>query len=106
MANETYCDFCGAELAAGREFVYQYESLNFVDDEEILRLIRSSGAYYGEPLRLCNHCNNSVLRNEREQKQEAQEEAENRKRARALFLGGLAIVAVFAWLAWYLEWFA
>jgi hypothetical protein len=60
---KTYCDFCESELEDKREFIYQLESLSFVDDEELLEAIRRVPAYHGEPLRICERCNNSIQKN-------------------------------------------
>jgi hypothetical protein len=63
MSDYTTCNFCGAEINAGREFIYQLESLQFCDDEAVLEWIRNSSTYQGEPLRLCRKCNDGVAKN-------------------------------------------
>lgn len=102
MVGQTYCDFCGVELEPGREFVYQYESLNFVDDETILAAIRNSGAYYGEPLRLCTGCNDSIQRNKRDLDLEYEEYLERARVARTLFKIAFAIIGLIVLISWLL----
>jgi hypothetical protein len=102
MPDQTFCDFCGSALEPGREFVYQYESLKIIDDEVVLAAIRNSGAYYGEPLRVCNRCNNGIQQNLRDQEREDQEDLERAKRARRLIFIGMTIAGIVILASWIL----
>jgi hypothetical protein len=88
---KTYCDFCRRELEGKREFIYQMESLNFVDDEALLEAIRNVPAYHGEPLRICGTCNDSVQKNNVELQHEA-DEFEAKIRDPKRYWGTLAFV--------------
>lgn len=94
MLGRTYCDFCNAEMELGREFVYQFESLNFLDDESELERIRLNEDYHGEPLRLCNACSQGVERNRREQIAEKSDDDRRARAASIIFTVGLTLTAL------------
>jgi hypothetical protein len=103
MHQQTYCDFCGSILEPGREFVYQFESLKFLDDEATLAAMRNSELYYGEPLRLCSSCNESVERNKKELEEEAQADRRITRLAQTLLVIGLLATLLGAMLLWLLK---
>jgi predicted nucleic acid-binding Zn ribbon protein len=71
MSKTTTCTYCGTSIDAGREFVYQFESLQFCENEQVLDQIQNSSLYYGEPLRLCKGCSQSVDTNHAEVEEES-----------------------------------
>jgi hypothetical protein len=92
VKEKTYCSHCGAELDLGQEFIYQVESMQFVDDPILLELIRRLPDYHGEPLRLCKECRDSIAASQIEIA-DAEREAERiQKRARWMCLATLLLV--------------
>ena len=92
------CDYCEAELEPSREFIYEMESQNFVDDEEWLEEIRRVPAYHGEPLRICKQCQASIDRNDADLQSDVPEEDYEQRGAFRLLafvviLGALGIIA-------------
>lgn len=105
MPKDTYCDYCGEQLTAGREFVYQFESLKFLDDDSLRKLkhlddetllesIRTSPDYLGEPLRLCQRCNTEIEANRREVEREAVSRARQDEIAKWVGVVGAVIGAL------------
>ena len=113
MIKDTYCDYCGTQLTAGREFVYQFESLKFLgddslrklrqdmDEETLLESIRISPDYLGEPLRVCQRCSAEIEANRQAMDEINQNEARQRRGEQIVYAVG-AIVAVamlvFIWI--------
>jgi hypothetical protein len=64
---KTRCNFCGAQLESSREFIFQFESLQY--DPRTLAYIRRMPGYRGEPLRLCKKCNDGIEQNNLERKE-------------------------------------
>jgi hypothetical protein len=62
---------CRTELAAVHEFVYQVESLDFLDDPVALEILRRLPTNHGEPLRLCGDCRGSIEANACDQEDDA-----------------------------------
>lgn len=85
----TYCNFCNSELEPGREFIYQMESLNFLNDERLLEAIHNMPEYVGEPLRICKLCHASFEQNRRELEEE--QETHQREQRISLLVIGVAI---------------
>lgn len=87
MNSTTHCDFCGAALDLGQEFVFQVESLRFVDDPVLLEHIRNLPQYHqGEPLRLCGQCRAGVEQNQRDIEEEERLSEIGRRRTLLLYL--------------------
>jgi hypothetical protein len=63
MVAKTHCQYCGAELDQGREFVFLVEAQEF--DEQVLpwEMVQASPDYLGEPLRVCQDCQASINQN-------------------------------------------
>ncbi|WP_425615206.1 hypothetical protein NA78x_005106 [Anatilimnocola sp. NA78] len=92
MGDEQLCHYCGDPLDAGRQFAYEFESIKFVDDEETLEAMRSSPDYYGEPLRLCKVCHDSIAKNQQDLDEEVLR-AERDRRFFQILWGTLAMIA-------------
>jgi hypothetical protein len=92
----THCDFCGADLDLGREFVYQVESIEFESNPMVLEVIRRLPDYYGEPLRFCRKCHDSVDCNRRDQDDEEQLRAPIDRASDRLLRWGLWVAAALA----------
>lgn len=93
---KAYCDYCEAELEPSREFIYEMDSQNFVDDEEWLEAIRSVPAYHGEPLRVCKKCYESIQRNKTEMNSDLAEDDYEQWAAFRWIAGAFAVIA--AWI--------
>ena len=65
----TRCNFCEAPLESSREFIFQFESLQY--DPRTLAYMRRMPGYRGEPLRLCKKCNDGIEENKRTLQEEA-----------------------------------
>jgi len=98
---KTYCNFCHTELEPSREFIDQFESLEFIEDEGLWGFVRNMATYEGEPLRLCKLCSDSVNENLANQKQDQ----ENEKYVNRLSFGILAIGMLFIFLFKLIIWF-
>jgi len=101
MSKNTTCNFCGASIDAGREFVYQFESLQFCENEEILDQIQESSLYYGEPLRLCKGCSGSVEKNLADSEEESRVIAAQTRFAQKVCIA-IAIIIITIYAAMYL----
>ena len=93
---QTRCDFCGAALEPSREFIYQFESLKFCDNEDVLNLIRRMPKYQGEPLRICKECNEGIQQNDREREEEAADAQRRQRFVRKVLSIGAVLLAVAA----------
>jgi predicted nucleic acid-binding Zn ribbon protein len=90
----TRCNFCGAALESSREFIYQFESLQY--DERALEWVRQMPGYRGEPLRLCKNCSDSIEENKRALEEEAANTLSQRRLRTVCFviLVGLLALAI------------
>jgi hypothetical protein len=61
MKEPTFCDYCGQRLELGREFVYQLEMIQEIEDPRLQGLVdEHSLTADGEPLRVCELCRQSI----------------------------------------------
>ena len=105
MREQTCCDFCGEKLELSREFIYQMESLDFMDDDGRLEAIRRSPDYHGEPLRLCKACHQGVEENRLDKRSEEEALERKHRRAMAIMKVGVLVFAGLLAALLFLEWF-
>jgi len=98
----TRCNFCGASLESSREFIYQFESLQY--DERVLKWIRQMPGYRGEPLRLCKKCSDGIEENKRTRDEEAANTLSQRRMRRRIFEIGWLLIAIVAVVHFILNW--
>ncbi|WP_337177497.1 hypothetical protein [Paludisphaera sp.] len=71
---ERSCRYCGEPIDEGREFVFLVEVQEFEERVAPMALVEASEHYYGEPLRTCKECRNSIEQNRRDiEEREARE---------------------------------
>jgi hypothetical protein len=100
MHGREICSFCGMTIDAGREFVYEFESLQFCDDHRVLEFLRESSNYYGEPLRLCRTCNESISGNRSELFEEKEHIVLQTKLAqKSCIIVGIIFVLIYSFIA-------
>ena len=97
MAHTTHCVFCEQPLDAGRELVFEFESLNYIDDEELLERIRNDSRYYwGEPLPTCVGCARSLEQNRLEREEDRLFDETSLPRLHRIFLISTAVIFALA----------
>src|SRR3954465_7023597 len=90
----TTCAFCRGVLEPSREFIYQFESLKFCENERVLELIRRMPRYRGEPLRICKKCKDSIEMNQRQLELEIAEQKLQRLRQNRIYVAGGILIGL------------
>lgn len=96
MRESEHCWFCEAELNDGETFVTELELLHWKEVEPVWEDFLNCSLYFGEPLRICTACRESVEQNVADL--QAEREAESTATQRYWMVVRLLILALAAFV--------